>query len=79
MGILYHSEDDATLIDAMRRESGITPDVALSFMAFVLLYFPCIATIATLKRELGRRWALFSVVHSMLLAWVVAFLIVLIA
>ena len=78
MGILYHSEDDATLIDAMRRESGITPGIALSFMAFVLLYFPCIATIATLKRELGRKWALFSVVHSLLLAWVVAFLITLI-
>ena len=75
MGILYHSDDDASLIRAMQRESGITPGTALSFMVFVLLYFPCIATIATLRREIGGKWAFFSVVHSLLLAWVVAFLI----
>ena len=44
-------------------------------MMFVLLYFPCIATIATLRREIGRGWAAFSVVNSILLAWIVAALI----
>ena len=74
MGILYHTgEDDASLISAMRKDGAVTPPMALAFMLFVLLYFPCIATIATLKRETGWRWALFSVVHSLLLAWVVAF------
>lgn len=48
---------------------------ALSFMAFTLLYFPCIATIATLRREIGRRWAAFTVVHSLVLAWVFAFIV----
>ncbi|MBQ0127686.1 MAG: ferrous iron transport protein B [Bacteroidales bacterium] len=75
MGILYHTSDDVPLAEAMRSESGTTPVTALAFMAFVLLYFPCIATISTLKREAGRRWAVFSVVNSLLLAWVVAFLI----
>lgn len=75
MGILYHTSDDVPLAEAMRSESGTTPVTALAFMAFVLLYFPCIATINTLKREVGRCWAVFSVVNSLLLAWVVAFLI----
>lgn len=75
MGILYHSEDDESAAEAMRYESGVTPPVALAFMLFVLLYFPCIATIATLRREIGGRWAAFSVVNSLVLAWLVAFLV----
>lgn len=55
--------------------AGFTPVTAFAFMVFVLLYFPCVATIATLRREAGRGWAWFTVVHSLLLAWVVAFLI----
>lgn len=75
MGILYHTEDEDSLAEAMQTEGGVTPLVAMGFMLFVLLYFPCIATIATLKREAGTRWALFSTVHSLVLAWVVAFLV----
>ena len=44
-------------------------------MAFVLLYFPCVATITTLGKELGTKWALFSLIQSMVLAWVVSFII----
>jgi len=86
MGILYHIDDEegtASLAKAMREEvytSGprigqhvFTPAVSWAFMLFVLLYFPCIATIATLRREVGRKWALFTVVNSLVLAWVVAF------
>ena len=75
MGILYHTDDDASLAEAMRSDGGVTAPVALAFMLFVLLYFPCIATVATLRREAGRGWAAFTVVHSLLLAWVVAFLV----
>ena len=64
MGILYGG--DATT-------SAFTPLTAYTFMLFVLLYFPCIATVATLRREAGRRWAWFTVIHSLLLAWLVAF------
>lgn len=88
MGILYRIDDSngtEALAKAMREEvytSGqragqhvFTPAVSWAFMLFVLLYFPCIATIATLRRELGRGWAAFTVVHSLLLAWVVAFVV----
>ena len=66
MGILYPS--DAAL-------SAFTPLTAYAFMAFVLLYFPCVATITTLRKELGRKWAWFSLLQSMVLAWVVSFMI----
>ena len=55
--------------------AGFTPVTAFSFMIFVLLYFPCVATIATLRREAGAGWAWFTVVHSLCLAWLMAFLI----
>lgn len=73
MGILYHTEDEASLSEAMTEGEGMNGVVALAFMLFVLLYFPCIATIATLRREIGGGWAAFSVVHSLVLAWLVAF------
>lgn len=55
--------------------AGFTPLTAFSFMLFVLLYFPCIATIATLRREAGKQWAWFTVFHSLALAWLVSFLV----
>jgi ferrous iron transport protein B len=49
--------------------------VALSFLVFVLLYFPCIAVIATIKRESGSwRWALFTVFYTTAFAWIMAFI-----
>ena len=66
MGILYPS--DMAL-------SAFTPVTAYGFMAFVLLYFPCVATITTLGKELGAKWAWFSLLQSMVLAWVVSFVI----
>lgn len=66
MGILYPS--DTALL-------AFTPVTAYAFMAFVLLYFPCVATITTLGKELGTKWALFSLIQSMVLAWVVSFII----
>ena len=53
--------------------AGFTPLTAFSFMLFVLLYFPCVATIATLRREAGKVWAWFTVFHSLALAWLVSF------
>ena len=55
--------------------AGFTPLTAFSFLLFVLLYFPCVATIATLRREAGRVWAWFTVFHSLALAWLVSFLV----
>ncbi len=55
--------------------AGFTPLTAFSFLLFVLLYFPCVATIATLRREAGKVWAWFTVFHSLALAWLVSFLV----
>jgi ferrous iron transport protein B len=49
--------------------------VALSFLVFVLLYFPCIAVIASIKRESGSwKYAIFTVVYTTAAAWIGAFL-----
>ena len=53
--------------------AGFTPLTAFTFMLFVLLYFPCVATIATLHREAGRKWAWFTVFQSLFLAWFISF------
>ena len=55
--------------------AGFTPLTAFSFMLFVLLYFPCVATIATLRREAGKVWAWFTVFHSLFLAWFISFIV----
>lgn len=55
--------------------SGLTQVSAFAFLCFTLLYFPCIATISTLRREAGWRWSTFTVIHSLVLAWLVAFLV----
>lgn len=55
--------------------AGFTPLTAFSFMLFVLLYFPCIATIATLRREAGKQWAWFTVFHSLFWAWFISFVV----
>ena len=81
MGILYHaSPDDETdgeesrPLSVVLREEGIFNTAsAWAFMLFVLLYFPCVATVSALRQEIGVGWAAFTVVNSMLLAWVVAF------
>jgi len=56
------------------RSSGMTPLVALSFLVFTLLYTPCLATVAAIKRETGT-WAytLFSIGYSLGLAYLLAF------
>lgn len=52
--------------------SLITPSAAYSLLVFCLLYTPCVAAIASIKRELGVKWSFFVVVFQCLLAWVVS-------
>ena len=76
MGILYvaDEEEDSEALKSALLSSGLTPISALAMMVFVLLYLPCLATIATIRRETGSfKWMIFSVAYSTLLAWVVAF------
>ena len=59
--------------------TAITPVAAGSLLIFSLLYVPCVATIASIKRELGRSWAAGVAVWQCLVAWAVAFLFHLVA
>ncbi|MDR0939155.1 MAG: ferrous iron transport protein B [Mediterranea sp.] len=78
LGILYTdtaSAGEETTVSLGKR-IPITPLVAFSYMVFVLLYFPCIATIVAIKQESGSwRWALFAVAYTTLLAWVMSFIV----
>ena len=52
---------------------NFSPLVAYSFLLFVLIYFPCIATIVAIKHESGSwRWAGFAAVYTTMLAWIVS-------
>ena len=65
---------DTMLQNALARTT--TPAAALAFMVFVLLYFPCIATFVAIKNESGGwKWAVISAVYTIVLAWIVAFIV----
>ena len=51
-----------------------SPATAFVFLVFTLLYTPCVAAVSTVKKELGRRWALFVVVFQVGVAWTAALL-----
>lgn len=71
LGVMYASDDDH--LPAALQHS-VTPAAALSFMVFVLLYFPCIATFIAIKNETGSwKWACISAVYTLLVAWIMAF------
>lgn len=75
LGVLYANDADADSTSLGER-INITPLVAFGYMIFVLLYFPCIATIAAIKQESGSwKWALFAMGYTTALAWVAAFLV----
>ncbi len=55
--------------------AAFTPLSAVSFLVFFLLYPPCVAAMATIKREAGRKWAAFSICYQTLIAWTMATLV----
>ncbi|MBP3602089.1 MAG: ferrous iron transport protein B [Alistipes sp.] len=78
LGVLYSVEDaesdGASLSQHLLASGNYSRAAALAMMIFVLLYFPCIATVSAIAQETGGwKWALFSVVYNTVLAWVVAF------
>ncbi len=89
MGVLYQSSDEnssVTLKNKIKNERHLsgkrigekvfTIPSALSFLIFILIYFPCFGVIATIKNESGSwKWAAFTVVYTTTLAWVVAFFV----
>ncbi|MBN2167461.1 MAG: ferrous iron transport protein B [Marinilabiliaceae bacterium] len=82
MSVLYQSNDeDKDLISKLKEdkyEDGtevFTPLVAVSFLIFTLIYFPCVAVVATIRKESGSwKWTLFSISYTTGLAWVLSFL-----
>ncbi len=77
LGVLYAGNDtlDDTALGGRLSTSDFTPASALSFLVFVLLYCPCIATLTAIGKETGRRrYVLFSALYNTLLAWLAAFL-----
>ena len=73
LGVLYTNEGDVENVNLSDR-IPITPLVALAYMLFVLIYFPCIATFAAIKQESGNwKWAIFTAGYTTGLAWLVAF------
>jgi len=88
MGVLYHADMDAseeseTLknnIKEQKHHTGVlkgqkvfTPLASIAFMLFILIYFPCVAVIAAIKKEANWGWAIFTMVYTTALAWLVAF------
>ena len=70
IGVLYGDEN------AIANDNSITSLTAFCFLLFVLLYFPCIATIAAIKGETGSwKWALFAALYTTALAWIVSALV----
>ena len=75
LGVLYNNEEDIESVNLSDR-IPITPMVALGYMLFVLIYFPCVATLVAIKQESGSwKWALFAAFYTTALAWIVAFTI----
>ncbi len=84
LSVLYtgDSEDSQALPERLQQDRDatgkkvFTPLVALSLMLFVLIYFPCIATIVAISKESGSwKWGAFVVVYSCVLAWIVSFIV----
>lgn len=83
MGILYHvtdaEENTQNLAGNLQKqvnsrgEKVFTPLVAYTFMLFILIYFPCMAVIAAIRKEAGTKWAWFTIFYTTGLAWVVSF------
>lgn len=84
LSVLYTGEEVASDKTIAARITARAPDgrpdftapVALSFMVFILLYCPCIATIVAIVKETGRRrYGLFTIVYNTAVAWVIAFIV----
>ena len=59
-------------------QAAITPVAAMSLLVFCLLYTPCVAAIASVRRELGSKWAGIIVIGQCAVAWIVAFIVAMI-
>lgn len=75
LGVLYNS-DEENLSKSLIASGDFTKSSAAAFLVFILLFFPCIATVATIAEETGKKkFALFAIIYNTGVAWLIAFLI----
>jgi len=77
MGTLYSIQETDRQPDSLKTAlyNHYTPLVGYNFMLFTLLYFPCLAAMAIFRKEAGTKEMLFQMGYTLLLAWVVSFLV----
>ncbi|MFH1321614.1 MAG: ferrous iron transport protein B [Bacteroidota bacterium] len=91
MGVLYQADPDVDEISQtlmhklkshtyhsgeMKGQRVFTPLIAFGFMLFILIYFPCVAAVAAIKKESNSwKWAIFTLTYTTVLAWIVSFLV----
>ena len=76
LGVLYSSDSEESIQQDLRSSGDFTPRSAAAFMVFILLFFPCIATVAAIADETGNRWwALFSIVYNTAVAWIAGYIV----
>ncbi|PKK90397.1 MAG: ferrous iron transport protein B [Candidatus Wallbacteria bacterium HGW-Wallbacteria-1] len=76
MGVIYASGSDSpeSLRETLARRKDFTPLTALTMMIFVLIYIPCLSTVAVFHREAGQfRWTALLLTYTTLLAWIISF------
>jgi ferrous iron transport protein B len=80
LGILYSiGEDQGTskgFAEQARQQSGFNPLKAFVLMLFTLIYMPCIATVAVMRRETnGWKWPMITICYTLSLAWIISFIV----
>ncbi len=74
MSIIYFVPDEATLQGILA--NYYTPLAAYSFMVFILLYIPCLATVATIYKETrSKKWTIFSIGYALMIAYLLSLII----
>lgn len=74
MNIIYHAPNMDSLQGLLTQ--SYTPLSAFSFIVFILLYVPCLATVGTIKKETGStKWTYFAVIYALILAYIISLII----
>ncbi len=75
LGVLYDNNNDETLGNSILATGTFSSASALAMMVFMLLCFPCIATLSAIYAESGKkRWVVFSILYPTAVAWITAWL-----
>nr|MBC8385786.1 ferrous iron transporter B [Candidatus Cloacimonadota bacterium] len=81
MGVKVETSDKEITAQELEIETGTMNKMeflfggksnAFAYLLFILIYMPCIAVIATIIKEAGLKWAIFSIIYLTLLAWIIA-------